>query len=161
MRGTRKRNLFDLPMFMALDRKRRESHSPSAHKAIWAHGSAFVNRHEGSWSGPDIFGRRADEAVVGTLFHDVRRPTGRARDDEQRREHIGGNAAKMKRGRAVEIQIRKEFLLAPDDRLDVFEDGHQALVFVGGRKLFGQSLDDRRTRVVGFVNAMTETHYEF
>ena len=50
------------------------------------HSHPLVERHELQVLRADVVGARTNDLAVDALLDDVRGPTGRARDDEQRRE---------------------------------------------------------------------------
>src|SRR5689334_13045676 len=64
---------------------------------------SLCERHVGTRLRSSVFSGRADQSVVFALFGDVRRPAGRAGDDEDGREHRRRDAAKVVGQRAVKI----------------------------------------------------------
>ena len=62
------------------------------------------------------------------LFENVRRPSGNARDDKQRREHRGRNAQEMIGGRAVEIEVGKHVLLPAHHGFDPLGNWVKAMI---------------------------------
>ncbi len=68
--------------------------------------------------GPDVLGPRPDQAVVRVLLQHVRRPARDPADGENRREQVDGDAERVIGRRRIEVDVRIQFLLGLDDRLD-------------------------------------------
>src|SRR5262245_45804618 len=62
---------------------------------------------------PGVIGARADDLAVGALLNDVRRPSGRPRDHEERREHGGRHAHLVVGDRAEPVEVREHPLDVP------------------------------------------------
>ena len=90
--------------------------------------------HELALFDADVFGTRADDAVVGSLFEYMRRPACQARADENRGEQLGRDAHEVVRRRMVEVGVREQFLLLPHGLVDGF--GNRDM-FAGMRDFFG------------------------
>src|SRR4249919_1393611 len=69
---------------------------------------ALRERHERLVVRADVVGRRADDLAVDALLDDVRRPAGRARDHEQRREHRGRHAHRVVADGRVPVEVREQ-----------------------------------------------------
>src|SRR5258707_15815730 len=67
----------------------------------------FGQGHELQIVGADVIGAWPDDLAVDALFDDVRRPAGRAADDEQRREHRRWPPHEVIRDRRKPVKIRK------------------------------------------------------
>ena len=66
---------------------------------------SLVDRRVADPVRPRVFAAGADELVVGPLLHDVRRPSGNARADEDWRKQVRRNAHEVIHARRKEIGI--------------------------------------------------------
>src|SRR5450759_3682417 len=66
----------------------------------------------------DVFGPRPDQAIVLVLLHDMGGPAGTAREREDRREEVGGDAQHVVRRGRIKVHVAVETFLLVDDRLD-------------------------------------------
>src|SRR6267143_4298442 len=103
---------------------------------------SFVDRLERTRIGTDIIRVGPYQAIIGTLLDDVRRPTGDARDDEERRKHSRRDAAKVIGGGAVKIQIREHLFFTAHDLLEALGDRKKASIVLRFTKIFRPGLDD-------------------
>src|SRR5436309_7862007 len=73
----------------------------------------LLERHEFSVIGAGVIGGRPDDLAVDPLLDHVRRPSRRARDDEEWREHRGRYSHCVIADRRVPIEIGEHLLRFP------------------------------------------------
>src|SRR5690606_12702270 len=106
----------------------------------------------------DVFGARADDAVIGALFEHVAAPAHYTRADEDRSEQRGRNAHEVVRRCMVEVGVREQALLFPHGLVDGLGDRIQLGIAYQLSQLLGPLLDDLVARVAVLVDRVTEAH---
>ena len=108
------------------------------------------------YSGPSVVGARADQAVVGVLLEDVRRPARHAADREDRRVEVDGNPERVVHRRRVEVDVRVQLLLALHQRLDALRHVPPGRMPGAAAEVLRHLPQVRGARVFGLVDAMAE-----
>src|SRR5690606_25511714 len=116
------------------------------------------NRYHSTRRFTDVIRARADNAVVGALFHHVRRPASQARAHENRREQFGRNAHVVIGRRVEKVGVTEQFLLAPHHRFATHGNVVQVGVAVGFGQFFAPLFDHGVTRIRLRVDGVTEAH---
>src|ERR1700687_1604222 len=109
--------------------------------------SARGERHKRTRLGARVVGARPDDLAVAALLEHVRRPAGRAADDEERREHGRWYPERVIGHRAVPVEVRKQALGIPEHRLEALGNGEQPLL--AGRR--GEAARDFLDHVVAWI----------
>src|SRR5205823_5376989 len=79
--------------------------------------NALAERHELAVFRTGVVGGWTNDLAIGALFDHVCGPAGRARDDEERREHRRGNAHRVITDGRVPIEIGEHLLRFPHHAL--------------------------------------------
>ena len=105
-----------------------------------------------------VFAERAVKTIVLELFENVRAPTRRARDGEDRREQIRRNAERVINGRRIKIDVRVQVFLLLHQLGDplAHPDPFRFADFFA--QLYRHRAQMRRARIERFVNAMPDAH---
>src|SRR3984893_12853669 len=122
---------------------------------------AFCNRYELPVFGADVVCRWADDLAVAALLDDMRRPSGRARDHEQRREHLRRHAHHVVAHRRIPIQVGEHALGIPHDLLDALGDLEHLHLARFLRQFARDRLDRAVARIGDGVHRMAEPDDDF
>src|SRR3990172_11104457 len=125
----------------------------------------LVNRGVAPPSGPYVYLPRAGDALLRVFDHlpPLRQPPSRARDGEQHREHVDGEAQRLVDDAGVEVHVGIEL---PLDEVIVLKG--DAFQFQGDLQegvrprqlehLVRRALDDAGARVIDLVHTVAEAH---
>src|SRR5699024_4909672 len=92
--------------------------------------AALFDGRELAYFRADVFGIGPDQAIVGTLLHDVRRPAGEPRHNEDGREQRCRNAHEVVCRGMVEVSVREQLLFVPHDLFEALGNGVQIVLVV-------------------------------
>src|SRR5215831_16083480 len=108
---------------------------------------------------------RADDLLIRVVEHllPLRYPAGRARNREEHREHVDGEAHRLVDQARIEVDVRIEFprdevLVLERDPLELERHLEQRILARHVEHEIGHALDDLGAGVVRLVDAMAEAH---
>jgi hypothetical protein len=107
---------------------------------------------------PGVVGTGADDAVVGTLLHDVGGPAGQARHHEDGREQLGRDAHEVVGRGVVEVGVGEQLLLPHMTWSTARRPGTAPLSPTSSASLRDHSLMTGVARVRLAVDGMAEAH---
>src|SRR6266545_3737320 len=71
----------------------------------WSRSRALLHGHVVAAGGADVGGARAEDAVVGVLLEELRRPAGDAGDGDDRDVELGRDAERGEEGGRIEVDV--------------------------------------------------------
>src|SRR5207253_2298659 len=101
-----------------------------------------------------IFGARANQAIVIILFHDVRGPAGHAADGEDRSEQVDWNPERIIHGGGIEVDVGVEVLGLLHVGLDLRGGLVELLVTGALAEILGHALETGGPRVERVIDAV-------